>query len=253
MRAATILEGDQDLPNVQSVFDTVRKLSVRLHNKLELCDPDYIHLFLTYFPLFDGCFLLQTSDDIPLAPVATARKGQLASKLEAIPEEYETTDAEAESRNESKTVSKPQSKQTSKTSTTSSIVSLNSSALSYTTHNLPDPSPLPAASYFDFPSDSKYSCNSISQQQINLAKKFKSSGDFSFPTLGVARAANVRTFEEPEPSCLTCKVDIYEPEERSTRQAESEAGCEDSDILNSLAQMQQRNKLKVSSKLLKIR
>lgn len=81
----------------------VKSLRSRLYDKFTLGDSDYIGLFLAYFPMFDGCFLLQTSDP-PVKPSSDTKivqhKARVAVKLESIPEE-ETTDAECESKQRS--------------------------------------------------------------------------------------------------------------------------------------------------------
>lgn len=93
-----------EIRELEKLMMLVKSLRSRLYDKFALGDPDYIGLFLTYFPMFDGCFLLQTSDP-PFIPssdktVVPQPKARVAPKLEAIPEE-ETTEAECESKQRS--------------------------------------------------------------------------------------------------------------------------------------------------------
>lgn len=83
--------------DLEGCLATVKAERDRPWERFVLGDPNYIDLYLAYFPIFDGCFLLQTSDPAPkLQP-----KAREQARLEAIPEE-ETTDAECESRQRSR-------------------------------------------------------------------------------------------------------------------------------------------------------
>jgi hypothetical protein len=48
-----------DLGSIRKTIKAIRDVSSK---KFELGDSDYVRLFLDFFPMFDGCFLLQTSD-----------------------------------------------------------------------------------------------------------------------------------------------------------------------------------------------
>lgn len=104
-----------------------------------LGDSDYIDLFLAYFPMFDGCLLLQTTDSA-VTPVPVKR---VVPKLESIPEE-ETTD-ELESKQSRSTPSAASTHFDPDLDLSVCIENPEPSAFSYTKH-----SPAPTYSYFDF-------------------------------------------------------------------------------------------------------
>jgi hypothetical protein len=66
--------------------------------KFDLGDNDYIKLYLSYYPLLNDCFYLQTSNESALSvKTLTVQKPSAwrTQKLEAIPEEAEASGAES--------------------------------------------------------------------------------------------------------------------------------------------------------------
>ena len=52
------LKAVPEMRDLDKLMMLVKSLKSRLYDKFTLGDPDYIGLFLAYFPMFDGCFLL---------------------------------------------------------------------------------------------------------------------------------------------------------------------------------------------------